>query len=534
MRNKILKALVFDKQVLLLFVDNTPLINEIISLNKHNHRLLNLALGKTVSGISLLSATLKGEQRISATVTMSNPKYKIFADTDAHGNVRGYPSQGFLKAEGRGGDSIKDFIGHKASIRIIKGSHMNQFTGITDMPNQNIDDDLSHYFKQSEQTETIIETNLALGEKNTILYSYAMYAQLLPGAPNHLLNEIKDKMDTNSILFKKLKDMDIKQIQEQLNKYFSCSEIIGQSQVQFSCGCSKEMFYGLLHSLENKDLMAYIHAYESIETCCHICGRTYLFYPSEIQTFYERRNSMTKYWKVGELSELTGLSIRTLRYYDQIKLFSPSEYTASGHRRYTHTDLQKLHKILVLKQMGLPLEEVQKIIANEKSNSILETINKQIDRIHEDIKVHQQLLRQLQEVKGELVTKKNISMNELTTLFELMKMNRSMYFTDSQLAEMRNYYRQVEENTLKEVEKEFQLLLTKSRTEKEQRTSPKDKIVQELAIKWKSIAYSVSYGNPEIERNAESFYADNPNAAMHYGLDADLYLYIQEALKSSE
>jgi len=288
MRNTILKALVFDKQVRLFFVDNTVLINEIISLNKHNHRMLNLALGKIVSGISLLSATLKGEQRLSATITMSNPIYKIFADTDAHGNVRGYASQSFLKAEGMKGVSIKDLIGHKAFIRIIKGSHMNQFTGITDMPYQNIDDDLAHYFKQSEQTETIIETNLALGEKNTILYSFAMYAQLLPGAPNHLLNEIKEKMDTNSILFKKLKDMDNIQIQKLLNNYFSGSEIIGQNQVQFSCGCSKEMFYGLLHSLENKDLMEYILANESIETSCHICGRIYLFYPAEIQTFIRK------------------------------------------------------------------------------------------------------------------------------------------------------------------------------------------------------------------------------------------------------
>ncbi|WP_396426799.1 Hsp33 family molecular chaperone HslO [Lederbergia sp. NSJ-179] len=78
------------------------------------------------------------------------------------------------------------------------------------------------------------------------------------------------------------------QIQEQLNNYFSGSEIIGQNQVQFWCGCSKEMFYGLLHSLENKDLMEYIHSNESIETSCHICGRPYLFSPSEIQNLLRK------------------------------------------------------------------------------------------------------------------------------------------------------------------------------------------------------------------------------------------------------
>lgn len=284
MRNMIIKTLVFDKQVRLFILDNTALIDEIIGLNKQNHRLLNLTLGKTISAISLLSATMKGEQRLNVTVTMSNPNYKIFVDADAHGNIRGYASQSLLKAEGMEDVSIKKLIGDKAFIRMIKGSDMHQFTGITDMPYQNIDNDLSHYFEQSEQVKTSIETNVGLDEKNTILYSYAMYAQLLPGAPNYLLNEVKEKIDTDSIIFKNLKDMNNIQINEDLKKYFSDSEVIGQHQVQFWCGCSKEMFYGLLHSMESKDLMQYIHANRPIESSCHICGRSYLFSPSEIKT----------------------------------------------------------------------------------------------------------------------------------------------------------------------------------------------------------------------------------------------------------
>lgn len=288
MRNKIIKTLVFDQQVFLFFVDNTPLVKEITSLNKHNHSILNIALGKTVSAISLLSATMKGEQRLSATFTMSNPKYKIFADVDAHGNVRGYASQYLMESTVEDFFSIKNLIGNKGSIRIIKGSGMNQFTGITDMPYQNIDDDLTHYFKQSEQVGTIVDTNLVLGHNNTIQTSFAMYAQLLPEAPNYLLNEIMDRMNTNSIFFKKLKDMNILQVQDELNQYFSDSKIIGQSQVQFSCGCSREMFYGLLHSSESKDLMEYIHGNKSIESSCRICGRTYLFCPSEIKTLLRK------------------------------------------------------------------------------------------------------------------------------------------------------------------------------------------------------------------------------------------------------
>lgn len=59
---------------------------------------------------------------------------------------------------------------------------------------------------------------------------------------------------------------------------------------------------------------------------------------------------MPDYWSTGQLAALTGLSIRTLRYYDQIGLFSPSLYTEAGHRRYTSEDMQMLLQILVLKK----------------------------------------------------------------------------------------------------------------------------------------------------------------------------------------
>src|SRR5690625_2750261 len=90
---------------------------------------------------------------------------------------------------------------------------------------------------------------------------------------------------------------------------------------------------------------------------------------------------MKEFWKVGELATLTGLTIRTLRYYDQINLFSPSEYTKSGHRLYTKSDLTRLQQILALKQIGLSLDDIQAVITNEEINSATEIIETQIARI---------------------------------------------------------------------------------------------------------------------------------------------------------
>ena len=56
--------------------------------------------------------------------------------------------------------------------------------------------------------------------------------------------------------------------------------------------------------------------------------------------------------KVGELAKRTGLSIRTLHYYDEIGLLQPSETTPSGHRVYGANELARLQRIKSLRQLG--------------------------------------------------------------------------------------------------------------------------------------------------------------------------------------
>lgn len=53
---------------------------------------------------------------------------------------------------------------------------------------------------------------------------------------------------------------------------------------------------------------------------------------------------------VNEVSKLTGVSIRTLQYYDTIGLLKPSGYTASGYRLYDDTALERLQQILLFKE----------------------------------------------------------------------------------------------------------------------------------------------------------------------------------------
>jgi len=129
---------------------------------------------------------------------------------------------------------------------------------------------------------------------------------------------------------------------------------------------------------------------------------------------------MERHWKVGDLAKLTGLTVRTLRFYDQIGLFSPSGQTESGHRLYSESDLSRLQQIVSLKELGLSLEEIKSVL-NDKQISPLEIVNLQMARIKEQIKLQQTLLEQLQHVSKSMQGKEPLAVEDFTELLQVMK-----------------------------------------------------------------------------------------------------------------
>ncbi|HAV26764.1 MAG TPA: MerR family transcriptional regulator, partial [Lachnospiraceae bacterium] len=76
---------------------------------------------------------------------------------------------------------------------------------------------------------------------------------------------------------------------------------------------------------------------------------------------------------VKKVSQLTGISVRTLHYYDEIGLFKPTEVTEAGYRLYDDKAIDKLGQILVFRELDLPLADIKLIMDNPDldHNSVL-------------------------------------------------------------------------------------------------------------------------------------------------------------------
>lgn len=73
---------------------------------------------------------------------------------------------------------------------------------------------------------------------------------------------------------------------------------------------------------------------------------------------------------VNQVIKLTGVSARTLQYYDKIGLLKPSELTSAGYRLYNDETLQKLQQILFFKELGFKLQEIHEFISQPDFDKI--------------------------------------------------------------------------------------------------------------------------------------------------------------------
>lgn len=83
-------------------------------------------------------------------------------------------------------------------------------------------------------------------------------------------------------------------------------------------------------------------------------------------------DEIMEFYSTGEVAKKLNISVRTIRYYDQIGLMRPSEKDDNGRRRYSNEDIVTLEKITILKMLHLPLKEIEKVLKTMTTEQILQ------------------------------------------------------------------------------------------------------------------------------------------------------------------
>lgn len=106
-------------------------------------------------------------------------------------------------------------------------------------------------------------------------------------------------------------------------------------------------------------------------------------------------------WKVGELAEATGLTVRTLHHYDEIGLLR-ADRTPSGHRSYGPAHLERLYRINVLRQLGLPLARIGELL-DDPDWSLGDTLRRHSDELERRMIRMERLRQRLRDARDAVV-----------------------------------------------------------------------------------------------------------------------------------
>lgn len=235
--------------------------------------------------------------------------------------------------------------------------------------------------------------------------------------------------------------------------------------------------------------------------------------------------------KVGELAKKTGVSVRTLHYYDEIGLLSPRKHTHTGHRLYGSREVACLQQIKSMQALGFALKDIGDCL-KRGSVSVHDVVRRHLRQVDRRIALLEQLRGRLQRLDRRMRESRSISTDDFIQTIEGMTMFEK-YYTPEQLKELEERGAVVGQERIREVQGEWQQLFDDIRREIEKGTDPTSEPALALARKYRGLIEEFTGGNPEIENSLRTMYQNEPGIAERYGgPDAYITAYIGKAIQA--
>lgn len=239
-------------------------------------------------------------------------------------------------------------------------------------------------------------------------------------------------------------------------------------------------------------------------------------------------------WKIGELAKDTGLTVRTLHYYDELGLLKPSQETEGGHRVYTTADLARLQKILTLKQLGFPLDKIKEAISNKKFS-----LKEATSRLKTDIQKRKKELEdiELRLAKADkLQSGKESSTDSLVQLLSRMNL-LDRHLSKEQLEWVKQHDLQFGPETLTELRDEWVTATEELQNAINKKLSISDWRTKAICMRWYGLACALMGGSFDSAYDLKKIAETDPKAALELGIPgADLkkvFEYVELVLAES-
>jgi DNA-binding transcriptional MerR regulator len=138
-------------------------------------------------------------------------------------------------------------------------------------------------------------------------------------------------------------------------------------------------------------------------------------------------NQNTNLYTTGEIAKLCGVSVRTVQYYDDRGILIPSTLSEGGRRLYSEEDLKRMRIICFLREVGLPINSISALFAEEKPESIISILLEEQEKtLRDELAERQTKLELLEGIRRELKEIDNFSVESIGDIAHMMKQKSNL------------------------------------------------------------------------------------------------------------
>jgi molecular chaperone Hsp33 len=291
-KDRIHTFLLADKTVRGTVIRGNLMIREM----RANHELgilETLVLGHAYLGCGLMSAVLKGKDRIQLEIDCSGPIRGLKAEANAMGEVRGYLFQKPIPLEAPLENfNLSPFFG-AGFLTVTK--HLEDakqpFTGQIVLEYGNLAQDLAAYFVISEQIPTAFSLSIDFDPAGNVRGAGGLLLQAMPDATKDILISLENRiaiLPSLGSVFSSNINVD-EWITETFHEY--SPQILANRRIEFYCHCSREMIRSFLAAMPIEELKDMLQKDDfPIETHCRNCNTAYSFSKADIEQLLEEHS----------------------------------------------------------------------------------------------------------------------------------------------------------------------------------------------------------------------------------------------------
>lgn len=234
---------------------------------------------------------------------------------------------------------------------------------------------------------------------------------------------------------------------------------------------------------------------------------------------------------IGALAKRTGLTIRTLHHYDEIRLLSPSGRTDAGYRLYSDADIRRLERIVLLRGFGMSLVEIG-VALEADGRTLLEMLERQAEIVDAQLQDAARLRARLTGSIAQLRQHDTPSIDDALALIEAAAAYER-YFSEEQRATLRARAEQLGPERIRAAEGQWSELIPAVQREMDAGTPPSHPRVLALAEEWQSLLDEFTNGRWDIAAAAGRMMYTDPTARGRIGamgLTSEMMTYVAEAI----